>query len=117
MMCKVLVAINGGKRGASIGRPAMLGDMESVQPSYLGMAQSIGPTPTLTFLITRSGLMRMTTAIGRSSTMISSMVYSSPTGRLTSKMLTAARTAVTVTTNSIIPTAIFMMEPANPDPR
>jgi hypothetical protein len=95
----------------------MLGDMEAVQPSYHGMAQSIGPTPTRTFLITRSGLMRMTTVIGRSSTMISSTVYSSRMGRLMSKMLTAVRMAVTVTTNSIIPTAIFMMGPANPDPR
>ena len=116
-MRKVLVAINGGKRGASIGRPAMLGDMESLQPSCRGMAQSIGLTPTRTFLITPSGLLRMTKAIGRSSTMISSMVYSSPMERLTLKMLTVARTAVTVTTNSIIPTPIFIMEPAIPGPR
>ena len=96
MMRKVVV-INGGKRDASIGRPGKLGDMEPARPSSHGMAQCIGPTPTRTFLIILSGLMRMTTAIGRSSTTISSTAYSFRMGRLTSEMrvnalLTAAKT-------------------------
>ena len=109
--------INGGKRDASIGRPAKLGDMEPARPSSHGMAQCIGPTPTRTFLIILSGLMRMTTAIGRSSTTISSTAYSFRMGRLTSEMPIVARMEVTVIPNNTIPAPTSITGPANKEPR
>ena len=45
----IAAVINGCRRGAKVGGPAKLGGIGYAQPSYHGMAPSIGPTPIRTF--------------------------------------------------------------------